>query len=110
MYTVKVTTVGNSLGVILPREVLARMGIEKGDSLVLLETPMGIELSGYDPEFAQQMEVFEKVLHAERQVLPRINKAALATANGALASGPLGSAFAPSATAPNADPQEAING
>lgn len=91
MFTVKVTTVGNSLGVILPREVLQRMGLEKGDLLHLLETPLGLELSAYDAEFAQHMGVLDKVLHAERQVLPRLNRAGLSNelTSGAAAPIPL---------------------
>ncbi|MBP6457573.1 MAG: AbrB/MazE/SpoVT family DNA-binding domain-containing protein, partial [Pseudoxanthomonas sp.] len=47
----KITTVGNSAGVILPKELLARLRLEKGDELHALETPDGIRLTKYDPEF-----------------------------------------------------------
>ena len=53
----KITTVGNSAGVILPKELLARLRLEKGDELFALETPGGIVLTTYDPELAAQMEV-----------------------------------------------------
>jgi putative addiction module antidote len=69
MTTVKVTAIGNSLGVILPREVLARLGVDKGDQLHLLLTPGGVELTPFDPEFAEQMGVLEQVVRAEREVL-----------------------------------------
>lgn len=69
MTTLKVTAIGNSLGVILPREVLARLGVEKGDQLHLLATPGGIELTAFDPQFAEQMGVLEQVARAERDVL-----------------------------------------
>ena len=45
----KITTVGNSAGVILPKELLARLRLEKGDELHALETPDGIRLTTYDP-------------------------------------------------------------
>ena len=44
MATLKVTQIGNSLGVILPRDVTARLKLEKGDELVYVETPGGIHL------------------------------------------------------------------
>lgn len=69
MTTVKVTAIGNSLGVILPREVLVRLGVEKGDQLHVLVTPGGIELTAFDPQFAEQMGVLDQVVRAERDVL-----------------------------------------
>lgn len=69
MITVKVTAIGNSLGVILPREVLAQLGVEKGDPLHVLVTPAGIELTPFDPQFAEQMGVLEQVIRTERDVL-----------------------------------------
>jgi putative addiction module antidote len=52
MTTLKLTTIGNSTGVVLPREILERLRVEKGDILYVLETPQGIELTPYEPEFA----------------------------------------------------------
>ena len=65
----KITTVGNSAGVILPKELLTRMRLEKGDELYALETPEGIMLTTYDPELAAQMEVAERIMREDRQVL-----------------------------------------
>jgi len=53
----KLTTVGNSVGVILPGELLEKLRVGKGDTLHVLETPNGIELTPFNPEFARQMEV-----------------------------------------------------
>ena len=69
---IKLTTVGNSLGVVLPRKLVERLRIEKGDRLHVLETPGGIELTPYDPEFAAQMEVAEKVMRQDRDVLRKL--------------------------------------
>lgn len=68
----KVTTVGNSLGVILPKELLEKLRVGKGDTLQVLETPGGITLSQYNPEFDRQMDVAEKVMRRRRDVLRRL--------------------------------------
>lgn len=68
----KITTVGNSAGVILPKELLARLRLEKGDELYALETPGGIVLTTYDPELAAQMEVAEKIMREDRLVLHKL--------------------------------------
>jgi putative addiction module antidote len=68
----KITTIGNSAGVILPKELLARLRLEKGDELYALETPDGIRLTAYDPLLAAQMEVAEQVMREDRQVLHKL--------------------------------------
>lgn len=68
----KITTVGNSAGVILPRELLARLRVEKGDELYALETPGGIVLTTYDPELAAQMDVAEDVMRDRRTLLHKL--------------------------------------
>lgn len=68
----KITTIGNSAGVILPRELLTRLRLEKGDELFALETPDGIRLTTYDPILAQQMEVAEEVMRKDRNVLRKL--------------------------------------
>ena len=70
--SVKLTTVGNSTGVVLPKEILERLRVSKGDKLYVLETPKGIELVPYDPEFAHQMEVAERVMREDRDVLRKL--------------------------------------
>ena len=68
----KITTIGNSAGVILPRELLARLRVDKGDELYVLETPDGIRLTTYDPEFAAQMEVVEEIMRKDRDLLRKL--------------------------------------
>lgn len=70
----KITTIGNSAGVILPRELLARLRVQKGDELYALETPDGIALSVYDPDFAAQMEVAEQIMREDRNVLHKLSQ------------------------------------
>ncbi|MBC8055571.1 MAG: AbrB/MazE/SpoVT family DNA-binding domain-containing protein [Rhizobiales bacterium] len=57
MHTLKLTQIGNSVGVILPKEVLARLKLVKGDSLHLTDTPGGVALTPYDPAFDDQLEL-----------------------------------------------------
>jgi len=70
--TLKVTTVGNSAGVVLPKEMLERLRVEKGDSLYAIETPNGIELTPYDPKFAAQMDIAERVMREDRDALRKL--------------------------------------
>ena len=69
MISVQVTTVGNSAGVVLPKAALARLKVKKGDTLYLIETSDGYMLTGYDPEFAAQMEAAEEGMRAYRNAL-----------------------------------------
>ena len=68
----KITAIGNSAGVILPKELLARLRLEKGDELFALETPDGIRLTAFDPELAAQMEVAEQVMRKRRTLLNKL--------------------------------------
>lgn len=72
MVTIKVTTVGNSTGIVLPKELLKKLRVCKGDNLHVIETARGIELTPYDPEFAAQMDVAEQVMREDRDVLKRL--------------------------------------
>jgi putative addiction module antidote len=72
MTTLKLTTIGNSTGVVLPKEILQRLRVDRGDTLYVIETPHGIELTPYDPEFASQMEVAERVMREDRDVLRKL--------------------------------------
>ena len=72
MASVKVVAVGNSTGVILPKEIVQRLRVKKGDTLYVLETPNGIELTPYDREFVAQMEVAESVMREDRDVLKKL--------------------------------------
>ena len=68
----KITTIGNSAGIILPKELLARLRLEKGDELFALETPDGIQLTTYDPTLAEQMDVAERIMRQDRNVLRKL--------------------------------------
>jgi len=68
----KITSIGNSAGVILPREVLEKLRVGKGDTLFLTETPTGFELSPLDQKIQRQMEVAERVMRDNRNLLHKL--------------------------------------
>ena len=74
MLKVKVTTVGSSVGVVLPKEALNRMKAKKGDVLYLVETPDGYELTPYNKKFAEQLEATENVMGRFRNALRELAK------------------------------------
>ena len=68
----KITTVGNSAGVILPKELLARLRVARGDALYATELPDRVKLTPFDPQLAGQMEVAERVMREDRNVLRKL--------------------------------------
>ena len=70
--TVKVTSIGNSAGIILPKEMLERLRISKGDVLTVTETPDGVQLSTYDEDFATAMDLAEQIMREDRDVLRKL--------------------------------------
>lgn len=68
----KIIAIGNSAGVILPKEMLARLRLDKGDSLYAAETPEGIKLTPHDETFAKQMAVAERVMRKNRDLLRKL--------------------------------------
>jgi putative addiction module antidote len=74
MPTVRVTRVGNSLGVILPKDVTARLKVEQGDELTCTETPNGIELSAYKPDFEEKLELARRIARRYRNALRELAK------------------------------------
>jgi putative addiction module antidote len=74
MYTLKLTQVGNSVGAIFPKEVLARLNLEKGDELYLTDSPDGLRLTVHNPEFEAQMKVARDIMKKRRAVLRELAK------------------------------------
>jgi putative addiction module antidote len=74
MTKLKVTTIGSSAGIILPKEVLARLKVSKGDALFLTESPEGFRLTPYDPEFEEQMGLAQRFMRERRNVLRELAK------------------------------------
>jgi putative addiction module antidote len=74
MATLKVTQIGNSLGVILPKELLARLKVDKGDALYITETPTGVALTPYDPSFEEQLELGREFMREYRDTFRALAK------------------------------------
>lgn len=74
MTKVKVTAIGSSAGVVLPKELLSRLKVGKGDVLHVTETPRGIELSPYDPAFEEEMEAARGIMRRYRNALRQLAK------------------------------------
>lgn len=75
MLTFKVTTVGTSAGVILTKEALAHLKLQKGDTVYLTEAPDGgYRLTPYNPDFARQMTLAEAIMHDDRDILRALAK------------------------------------
>ncbi|MBI2726386.1 MAG: AbrB/MazE/SpoVT family DNA-binding domain-containing protein [Polaromonas sp.] len=74
MSALKLTQIGNSLGVILPKEVLARMKIEKGDTVFLTEAANGITLTPYDPELEEQLKLGREFMREYRDTFHQLAK------------------------------------
>jgi len=71
---VKLIPVGNSTGLILPKEVLSALGAHQGDSLSLTAIPGGVELRARDPDFDEQMAVARAVMQRRRKALRELAK------------------------------------
>ncbi|HXQ67966.1 MAG TPA: AbrB/MazE/SpoVT family DNA-binding domain-containing protein [Alphaproteobacteria bacterium] len=74
MVKLKLTTIGSSTGVVLPKEVLARLKLEKGDAVYLTEAPEGYRLTPYNPDFERQMKLARRVMRERRHVLRALAK------------------------------------
>lgn len=74
MSALKLTQIGNSVGVILPKEVLARLKVEKGDLLHLSEAANGVMLSPYSAALEQQMSEARQIMKKRRNVLRELAK------------------------------------
>ncbi len=72
--TLKVRRIGNSLGVVLPKEVLAKLNVGEGAELTVTDTPDGVALTGGDAEFARQMEIMRDIMRRYRNTLRELAK------------------------------------
>ena len=74
MNTLKLTQIGNSVGVILPKEVLARLKVEKGDLIYLTDSADGLRITPHDPTFEAQMKAARAIMRKRRNVLHELAK------------------------------------
>mgnify|MGYP006203441285 CR=1 FL=1 len=68
----KLTQIGNSVGIVIPKDLLAKLRVGKGDSITVTETPDGLHLTPWDDEFARQMEIAEQVMREDRDILRKL--------------------------------------
>ena len=74
MAALKLISVGNSVGVVLPKEMLVKLGLQKGDTLHAVETPEGFRLTVADEEFDAQMTEARRLMKQWRNVLRELAK------------------------------------
>ena len=74
MHTLKLTQIGNSVGVIFPKELLARLRLEKGDEFYVTDTPEGLRITTHNPEFEEQMRIGREIMKERRAVLHELAK------------------------------------
>ena len=72
--TLKITKIGNSAGIVLPKDVLARLRVGPGDQLYLTESPDGVRLTAHDPDFATRMALAEEIMREDRNILRALAK------------------------------------
>ena len=74
MFSLKLTKIGNSLGLILPKEVLSRLKLEKGDEIFITEAAEGYRITPHNPAFEAQMKAAHKIMKRRRAVLRELAK------------------------------------
>jgi putative addiction module antidote len=74
MVALKLVNIGNSVGVVIPKDLLGKLGVGKGDTLYAVDTPEGVRLSVSDPEFESQMEVARRIMKEHRAILRELAK------------------------------------
>lgn len=68
----KIIAIGNSAGIILPKETLAYLKLEKGDTVYVNETPGGFQVTPYDEEFGAKMEVADRIIRRYRDAFRKL--------------------------------------
>lgn len=74
MLKLKLTQIGNSVGLILPKEVLSLLKVEKGDSVFVTETPEGVSISPYDTSVDEQLKLGREIMREYRDTLRILSK------------------------------------
>jgi len=74
MHILKLTQIGNSVGAIFPKDLLAQMRLEKGDDFYVSETPDGLRITTHNPEFEEQMRLVREIMKERRAVLRELAK------------------------------------
>jgi len=72
MLEVKVTQIGNSLGIILPKDVISRLGVGKGQTVFLILEQDGVCITPLDPRIANQIAMAEEITNRYRNALKKL--------------------------------------
>ncbi len=70
----KIIRIGNSLGVVLPREIVADLAVEKGDRLYLTRSPEGYRITKSDPEFERRVTLAKRIISKRHNALRELSK------------------------------------
>ncbi len=74
MHTLKLTKIGNSVGLILPKEVLARLKLEKGDTVFLTDAPGAVTITPHNPNFKEQLDIGREFMREYRDTFNELAK------------------------------------
>ena len=74
MTELKLIQIGNSVGVVLPKEVLAALNLDKGDTLIATRTPGGVNLTPYSADIEEQIRLGREVMKEYRDTLRALAK------------------------------------
>lgn len=74
MTSLKLTTMGTSTGVVIPKEMLKRLKVEKGDTLYAIETAEGYLLTPYDPAIEEQLKAGQEFMKEYRDTFKALAK------------------------------------
>jgi putative addiction module antidote len=74
MTKLKLTSIGTSTGVVVPKEMLARLKLKKGDALYAVESPEGYLLTPYDPAIEEQLEAGQQFMREYRDAFKALAK------------------------------------
>ncbi len=73
-FKLKLIQIGNSVGVTLPKEMLAAMNVDKGDTITATPAPDGFRVTPYDPDTSEQMDVMRQIMKKRRNALRELAK------------------------------------
>ncbi|MBS0501516.1 MAG: AbrB/MazE/SpoVT family DNA-binding domain-containing protein [Burkholderiaceae bacterium] len=74
MHTLKLTQIGNSVGVILPKDALAKLKLQKGESVFLTECADGFILTPYDPALDEELTAGREFMREYRDTFHQLAK------------------------------------
>jgi putative addiction module antidote len=74
MATLKLRAIGNSVGVVLPKELLAKLNLDEGDTLQVVATPDGFLLTPVQPDVEEQLRLGREMMKKYRETLAALAK------------------------------------